>query len=100
MFIDLTLVSVSLRDTSMEIREIGVDCVGAINGSWFWVTLVFKGKGKKTNIFHRYQWAQDNKLTSITCTGDMLIYCYQFLTVLYAVVKVVMCSRGGSASEA
>jgi len=47
MFIDLTLVSVSLRDASMEIREIGVDCVGAINGSWFWVTLVFKGRGKK-----------------------------------------------------
>jgi len=51
MFIDLTLVSVSLRDASMEIREIGVDCVGAINGSWFWVTLVFKGRGKKNKHF-------------------------------------------------
>jgi len=30
MFIDLTLVSVSLRDASMEIREIGVDYVASV----------------------------------------------------------------------
>jgi len=50
MFIDLTLVSVSLRDASMEIREIGVDCVGAINGSWFWVTLFLRGGAKNKHF--------------------------------------------------
>ena len=71
------------RDPSTETRNwCGLRCIGAIGRSWFGETMDFKGRGKKlqfstgTNGHKKTNWHQYR-----ACLG-MLIYLYQFLTVL------------------